>query len=146
MSETSAAGGTVLAFDFGMRRIGVAVGETLTGSARPLTTLPCRDGVPDWSAVAALLEQWQPVRLVVGLPLRLDGSESELTRAARRFANRLAGRFGLPVSTTEEQLSSVEAQRLLGERGGRRRDKGEVDRLAAAIILQSHFAEQADHD
>lgn len=137
--------GSVLAFDFGMRRLGVAVGETLTGTARPLTTLPCRDGVPDWSAIAALLEQWHPVRLVVGLPRRLDGSESDLTRAARRFANRLSGRFGVPVTTTEEQLSSADAERFIAERGRRRRDKGDVDRLAAAIILESYFAEQHEH-
>lgn len=146
MSETARPAGTVLAFDFGLKRIGVAVGESLTGSARPLTTLACRQGVPDWSAVAALLEEWHPVRLVVGLPKRTDGTESDLTRAARRFGNRLAGRFGLPVSTTEEQLSSVEAERVLAERGGRRRDKGEVDRLAAAIILESYFAEQNQHE
>ncbi|MBA1148370.1 Holliday junction resolvase RuvX [Ectothiorhodospiraceae bacterium WFHF3C12] len=130
-----------------MRRIGVAVGETLTGSARPLTTLGCRNGAPDWSVVADLIREWRPVRLVVGLPRRLDGEESDLTRAARRFANRLSGRFDLPVSTAEEQLSSVEAERILAERGaGRRRDKGEVDRLAAAIILESYFSERAHHD
>lgn len=146
MSRTDDAQGTILAFDFGMRRIGVAVGETLTGSARPLTTLHCRDGAPDWSRVAELLAQWRPVRLVVGLPRRLDGEDSDLTRAAQRFANRLAGRFELPVNTTEEQLSSVEAERILAERGGRRRDKSEVDRLAAAIILESYFSEQAQHE
>lgn len=146
MSPTSGLRGTVLAFDFGFKRIGVAVGESLTGSARPLTTLPCRDGVPDWSTVAALLEEWRPVHLVVGLPKRLDGTESDLTRAARRFGNRLNGRFELPVSTVEEQLSSVEAERVLAELGAGRGDKGEVDRYAAAIILESFFAEQAHHD
>lgn len=144
MNGQAQAHGNVLAFDFGMRRIGVAVGETLTGSARPLMTLPARDGAPDWDSVSGLLAEWRPVHLVVGLPRRLDGTDSEFTRAARRFANRLCGRYQLPVSTTEEQLSSADAERWLAEQG-RRGDKGEVDRVAAAIILESYFAEQHEH-
>lgn len=143
MKNATGQEGTVLAFDYGTHRLGVAVGETVTGSARPLATLRCRDGTPRWEEVTELIRTWVPVRLVVGLPRRLDGSDSDLTRAAQRFANRLAGRYGLPVVTAEEQLTSVEAEGVLAGDGRRRKDKGEVDKLAAALILESHFAERA---
>ncbi len=129
--------GPLLGFDFGSKRIGVAIGQTLTGSARPLTTLNNRDGAPDWSAISTLIEQWQPVALVVGLPLHMDGSEHDMTRAARRFGNRLAGRYNLPVHHVDERLTSIEAEQALGSAGRGGYDKGEVDRLAAQTILQT---------
>ncbi len=128
--------GRLLGFDFGRKRIGVAVGETVTGSARPLAVLPARQGAPRWEAVGALIEQWRPVALVVGLPVHLDGSEHELTRAARRFGNRLHGRYHLPVFFQDERLTSDEARR---ERGG----AGPVDDLAAALILRDWLAGSA---
>lgn len=127
----------LLGFDFGTKRIGIAIGQTLSNTARPLATLPTLDGGPDWAAITALLEQWQPDALVVGLPLDIDDSEQEMTRLARRFGNRLNGRYNLPVHWIGEGFSSMEAEQRLRERDGTIHDKGEVDRVAAAIILQS---------
>ncbi len=124
---------TLLGFDFGTRRIGVAVGQAVTGTARPLVTLDCRDGTPDWTAIGALLDQWQPDALVVGLPLLADGSEGETCEAARRFARRLAGRYHLPVHLQDERLSSAAA-----EAGGARGH--DIDAEAAALILGDWLA------
>lgn len=134
----------LLGFDFGSKRIGVAVGQELTGTASALETLTSPDGGPDWKGISRLVEAWQPDALVVGLPFNLDGSEHETTRLAQRFGNRLAGRYNLPVFTIDERLSSVEAERLLAEQG--RFDKEEVDKLAAQIILESWLAQQADNN
>ncbi|MCC5810090.1 MAG: Holliday junction resolvase RuvX [Ectothiorhodospiraceae bacterium] len=133
------AAATVLAFDFGLRRIGVAVGETVTGSARPLTTLQCRQpGQVDWDAVAALIEEWKPAALVVGRPSRTDGTVSEMTAAAERFARRVQGRYGLPVHLMEELLSSREAEQRLARRPARTRDrKAAIDMMAATVILET---------
>lgn len=132
----------LLGFDFGVKRIGVAVGQELTGTARALETLRSPDGGPDWPGISRLIEQWQPDALVLGLPLNADGSDHEVTRLARRFGNRLKGRYNLPVFTIDERLSSVEAERLLAEQG--RFEKEEVDSLAARLILESWLAQQAD--
>lgn len=131
-----------LGFDFGRRRIGVAVASRATGSATPLACAAARDGIPDWASIGDLVEEWQPSRLVVGLPYNIDGTESEMTRSARRFGNRLGNRFGLPVEFVDERLSSSEAERRLrGQRqSGERRRRvrpGDVDAMAAAIILES---------
>ena len=145
---------TILGFDFGTRRIGVAIGNTLTGTARPLAVLPASDGVPDWEQVGALVAEWQPARLVVGLPLNMDGTESELSGRARRFANRLHGRLGLPVETIDERLSSFEARGELlhdgrGKPGSRNagrsagKAKPAVDALAATIILETWLGERS---
>jgi putative Holliday junction resolvase len=134
----------LLGFDFGIKRIGVAVGQELTGTAHELETLTSPDGGPDWKGISRLIEQWQPDALVLGLPLNADGSEHEVTRLARRFGNRLNGRYNLPVFTIDERLSSVEAERMLAEEKGRF-EKEEVDRLAARIILESWLAQQPDN-
>jgi putative Holliday junction resolvase len=131
-----------LGFDFGRRRIGVAVGSRATGGATPLACIPARDGVPDWEAIRELVEEWRPSRLVVGLPYNIDGTESEMTRSARRFGNRMGNRFGLPVEFVDERLSSSEAERRLRgqRRSGERRRRvrpSDVDAMAAAIILES---------
>lgn len=143
---TPPAQGLYLGFDFGLSRTGVAVGEAMTGSARALATLACRDGQPNWDEVAALLEQWQPQGLVVGVPRHADGSLPKAGEAAQRFARRLEGRFRLPVHTIDEHLSSHAAERELnaaGLRGQRlRRQKQKIDSLAAGIILETWFAEQ----
>jgi putative holliday junction resolvase len=133
----------LLGFDFGSKRIGVAVGQELTRTATALETLKSRDGGPDWDSITRLIKEWQPDALVLGLPLNADGSEHETTRLARRFGNRLTGRYNLPVFTIDERLSSVEAERILSEKG--RFDKEEVDKLAAQIILESWLAQQADN-
>jgi putative holliday junction resolvase len=134
----------LLGFDFGSKRIGVAVGQELTRTATALETLNSRDGGPDWDGISRLINEWQPDALVVGLPFNLDGSEHETTRLARRFGNRLTGRYNLPVFTIDERLSSVEAERILEEQG--RFDKEEVDKLAAQIILESWLAQQVDNN
>ncbi|MBM7343535.1 Holliday junction resolvase RuvX [Pantoea coffeiphila] len=131
---------TLLAFDFGTKSIGVAIGQQLTGTARPLTALKAQDGIPDWNKIEALLKEWQPDRVVVGLPLNMDGTEQPLTARARKFANRLHGRFGVQVDLHDERLSTVEARAELFERGGfRALSKGSVDSLSAVIILESWF-------
>ncbi|MEQ4530192.1 MAG: Holliday junction resolvase RuvX [Mixta sp.] len=131
---------TLLAFDFGTKSIGVAVGQQLTGTARPLTALKAQDGVPDWTQIERLLLEWQPQQVVVGLPLNMDGSEQPLTARARKFANRLHGRFGVQVVLHDERLSTVEARADLFARGGYKAlTKGSVDSLSAVIILESWF-------
>lgn len=131
----------LLGFDFGTKRIGVAVGQELTRSARALETLRSRDGGPDWEGISRLIKQWQPAALVLGLPLNLDGSDHEITRLARRFGNRLRGRYNLPVYTIDERLSSAEAEALLARQG--HFDKEEVDKVAAQVILQSWLEQQS---
>ena len=132
--------GTFLAFDFGTKSIGVAVGQRITGTARPLNALRAQDGVPDWLAVEKLLKEWQPQAVIVGLPLNMDGTEQPLTARARSFANKVHGRFGVQVTLHDERLSTVEARAGLFERGGfRALDKGSVDSASAVIILESYF-------
>lgn len=131
---------TLLAFDFGTKSIGVAIGQQLTGTARPLAALKAQDGTPDWNKIEALLKEWEPDRVVVGLPLNMDGTEQLLTARARKFANRIHGRFGVQVDLHDERLSTVEARAELFERGGfRALSKGSVDSLSAVIILESWF-------
>lgn len=134
---------TVLAFDFGLRRIGVAFGQELLGSARPVTMIPARDGIPDWSVIERLLAEWQPDLVVVGLPLNMDGSESDMCARARKFGKRIHGRYHLPVEMMDERLSSFEAKEAVLAAGGSS-DFGRhgVDDLAAVVILESWFNEQ----
>ena len=128
---------TLLAFDFGKRRIGVAVGQTLTETASPLETVPVKRSAPDWDAISRLIQTWQPDALVVGNPLNMDGSEQTLTRDARRFGNQLRGRFNLPVHAADERLSTVEARSRMAEQGRLGR---EDDPVAAQIILETWFS------
>ncbi len=131
---------TVLSFDFGTRSIGVAIGQTLTATASPLTAVKAQDGTPNWEIISKLISEWQPDYLVVGLPLNMDGSEQELTQRARKFANRLHGRFGKLVELQDERLSTTEARTRLFDRGGYKAlSKGEVDSQSAVIILESWF-------
>jgi len=127
-----------MAFDFGLRQIGVAVGNRLTASSQALTTLRARDGKPDWTEIKTLLDEWRPDLLLVGKPLNMDGTDSELSRLAEKFGRRLEGRFGLPVEFMDERLSSFEAKQLLREMGlgGDWREQP-ADSLAAQLILQS---------
>lgn len=132
--------GTLLAFDFGTKSIGVAIGQRITGTARPLAALKAQDGTPDWAKLERLLNEWQPDEVIVGLPLNMDGSEQPLTARARKFANRIHGRFGILVSLHDERLSTVEARADLFDRGGfRALDKGSVDSASAVVILESWF-------
>ncbi|MBZ2188895.1 Holliday junction resolvase RuvX [Alcanivorax sp. JB21] len=133
---------TVLGFDFGTGKIGVATGQSVTGTATPLSALRARDGIPDWAAVAQLIAEWQPDVLVVGLPLNMDATESDLSRRTRKFAGRLKGRFGKPVALVDERLSTREARDRLGEayRGGA---DPRVDSMAAAILIEAYFTDGA---
>lgn len=131
---------TCLAFDFGTKSIGVAIGQQLTGTARPLIALKAQDGIPDWNRLEALLKEWQPDRVVVGLPLNMDGSEQPLTVRARNLPTACTGASGVQVDLHDERLSTVEARAELFERGGfRALSKGNVDSLSAVIILESWF-------
>lgn len=134
----------VFGFDVGSRLTGVAIGNTLTASARALATLAVRDDSPDWPRLDALRREWQPDTLVVGLPLTLDGAEQPASRRARRFAAQLQQRYGLPVVLVDERHSSQEAaQRFAAARAvglKRRRDAADIDAEAAAVILERWLA------
>jgi putative Holliday junction resolvase len=133
-------GGTVLGFDFGEKRIGVAVGESTLGLAHPLATIAEAARDRRFAAIAALVEEWRPALLVVGLPFHADGREHEMTRRCRRFARSLEGRFRLPVALVDERLSSLAADRDLRDAGlGGRSGKALRDQAAARIILQGYF-------
>jgi putative Holliday junction resolvase len=136
--------GTVLAFDFGEKRIGVAVGETLLSLAHPLTTIASEQTVARFEAIARLVAEWQPCLLVVGLPVHMDDSEHALTARARRFARQLEGRFNLPVALVDERLSTREAASLLHAAGiDAKRQKPVRDQVAAQTILQDYFEQHA---
>lgn len=124
----------LLGFDFGMRCIGVAVGQTLTGTASPLPILSAKDGVPDWALVKELIQTWQVDGCVVGLPDDPDYEQEALLQAARRFANKLFGRFHLPTYTISEELTTIAAKR---ENYQHDRQKIRHDSLAAKLILES---------
>ena len=134
---------TIIAIDFGLRNIGVAVGNTLSLTSRPLTILQARDGVPDWGALSSILDEWRPDRILVGNPLNMDDSESDMGRQAARFARRIEGRFGLPVTLVDERLSSREAK-ASALAAGHRGDFASipVDDEAAAIILATWLHQQ----
>ena len=130
----------MLAFDFGEKRVGVAVGDLSLRIAHPLTTLSAEDNATRFSEIAALIDEWRPVRFVVGLPLHADGAEHEVTRLARRFAQRLDGRFGIPVSFVDERFSSRSAETRLRESGARAVDIARaLDAASAQEILQAYF-------
>lgn len=137
--------GTALAFDFGERRIGVAVGEPLLGIAHPLTTIQAQTTDDRFAAIARLLEEWRPAQLVVGLPTHADGRPHAMTQLARRFAQRLKGRYGLPVWLVDERHTSLVAESLLEEAGLKgRRQKPVLDQVAAQAILQAWFEQQGE--
>lgn len=122
-----------LGFDFGTKRIGIAFGQTLTASARPLTALRSRNNTPDWDGIAKLIDEWQPQRLIVGLPLNMDGSESDLSKRTRAFSRELERRFQLPIELEDERLSSIQA---LSEADARKSKAFDKDSAAASIILE----------
>jgi putative Holliday junction resolvase len=136
-------GRTILCFDYGTKSIGVAVGSELTGSATLLTALKAKDGIPDWQQIERIIQEWQPQLLLVGLPLNMDGSEQEFTARTRKFANRLHGRFGLPIAYHDERLSTADARsRLFAEGGFRNLSKDKVDSLSAQIIFEGWYEQQ----
>ena len=132
--------GTVLAFDFGEKYTGVAVGETSVGVAHPLGLIAAQRSAARLEEAAALVGEWKPGALVVGLPLSMDGTEHELTKRCRRFARQLESRFGLPVKLVDERLSSAAAEDALRAAGkGGRKHKLSAHQVSAQIILQSYF-------
>src|SRR5674476_147490 len=134
--------GTLLAFDFGTKRIGIAVGNTLLRRARPLTTINDEKTEARFAAIAALLGEWQPSALVVGLPSNDDGTPHELTALCRRFANRLKGRFKLPTILLDERYTSLAASAQLNQEGIHgMKQKTLIDQYAAQQILQAYFDE-----
>lgn len=137
-------GHTILAFDFGEKYVGVAVGDTETRLANPLGMLRAASGERRLAEVATLVQEWRPERLLVGLPLAMDGREHDMTRRARRFARQLHYRFRLPVELADERLSSAAAESTLRETGrGGRKHKHAAHALAATIVLQSYLDESA---
>jgi len=135
---------TALAFDFGLRSIGIAYGQSLTGSAQPLTPIKAKDGIPDWQLTEQIIGVWRPAVVVVGLPLNMDDSESELSRRARKFGNRVNGRFGqlfgFKLEFMDERLTSFAAKQDAKERGHKGNYKKEpIDSFAAQLILEDWF-------
>ncbi len=132
----------ILAFDFGTSRIGIAVGQAITGTASPLSPIAAKDGVPEWRKIEALIDEWRPEAFVVGLPLNMDGSLCDMSFRARKFANRLSSRFQCPSYLMDERLTSHEAKGIHLAKGGRADFKAHsVDGLAAQLILESWFRE-----
>lgn len=136
---------TILAFDFGLRRIGVAVGQSVTGSASPLAVVANRDTGVDHNAIAALIREWRPSRLVVGMPAHADGSDSDMQQPVLAFIDELR-RYDLPITTVDERYTSVEAERVLrearaaGTRG--RISKEDIDSAAAVFIAERYLASE----
>lgn len=134
---------TLLGFDFGPRKIGVAVGQTITGTASALTTIRTRGPEPDWSRIDDLVREWRPQGAVVGLPYNMDDTPSTQAGAARRFARQLQSRFGLAVHLVDERLTSLEARRQLREQRGREETSlAVIDAVAAKLILETWLRER----
>ena len=153
MTEQPPKARTLLGFDYGLKRIGVAVGQELTGTATALVTVRATDGKPDWDAITKLIEQWNPDELVVGLPLNMDGTFHELSYKAQRFGNQLHGRYNLRAHFMDERLSSLEAERQLKnlrqapiknaqKKKSRKIQKTDIDKIAAKVILESWLDQQ----
>ena len=134
---------TVLGFDYGNKRIGLATGQTITNSASPCITINQIDGNPDWHAIDTEIQQWKPDALIVGMPYHIDGSENKMTVTVRHFCYELEKRFKLPVIEVNEALSSQQAEEILKENIKiNKQNKHEIDRMAAAIIVQRWLDQQ----
>lgn len=129
---------TLLCFDCGKKRIGIAVGQTITTTATALEIIKTINTKPDWESITRLIKEWSPDRLIVGKPLQLDGSRQEMTDIAERFSRQLEGRYHIPVEMMEEQLSSYEARREL-------KSTYELDAVAARLILETWLGENIDN-
>lgn len=135
---------TALAFDFGLSSIGIAYGQSLTGTSQALPTIKAKNGIPNWDAIKNIIDEWKPTILIIGLPLNMDDSESELSRRAKKFGNRLHGRFGIPIDFMDERLTSFATKKEAKERGHKGDYKKEpIDSLAAQMILEDWFRSQA---
>ena len=128
-----------LGFDFGLSRIGIASGQTVTGTASPLDVVRAKQGKPDWDHLDRLIREWTPTALIVGLPLNMDGTDNPITTAARKFSNRLHGRYHLPCHLVDERLTTREARELTHQGGREIAFDGSLDTAAACIILQQYL-------
>lgn len=134
---------TLLGFDFGKKYIGIAVGQEITGTASALGSVKANDGIPHWESLEKYLNEWQPDLLVVGLPLNMDGSEQQLTLDAKKFGNRMFGRFGVEVHFQDERLTTAAAKESLFSRGGYKNlKKDNIDAESAKLIIESFFEQQ----
>jgi len=136
MSRNQRPEGTWLGFDYGLKRIGVAAGQTLTAQANPLAIVRCDQGKPDWHHIQALVQEWQPAAMALGLPRHADGTDNAITPRVRRFARQLQGRFERPVYVLDETLTSQSAREMADIMGDPRRPETPIDDWAAACILQ----------
>ena len=125
---------TLLCFDYGTKRIGVAVGQSITGTASPLNIIQVTNNKPDWDSIRQLIDNWKPDAIVVGIPLQMDDGQQEMTIAAEKFARQLEGRFRIPVYGADERLSTFEAENRTGR-------KISLDAVAAQAILETWLAE-----
>jgi len=131
---------TVLGFDFGKKYIGIAVGQEITGTATPLGSVKAKDGIPHWENIEKYINEWQPHLIIVGLPLNMDGTEQQLTLDAKKFGNRVFGRFGVQVEFQDERLTTADAKEQLFSRGGYKNlKKDNIDSESAKLIIESFF-------
>lgn len=138
MTTELTAPSTLLGFDFGTKSIGVATGQMITATAQPLAAIKANDGIPNWDIVEKVIKDWQPDLVVIGLPLNMDGTEQPITQRAKKFANRLNGRFGVKITLQDERLTTASAKEFIFSHGGYKAlDKGKIDSVSAALILES---------
>ena len=130
-----------MSFDYGTEKIGIAIGQSISSTAEPLTIIRAKDGIPNWSQITSLIESWRPNFFVVGLPYNLDGSDSKLLQRALKFAQRLNGRFNIPTFGIDERLSSKAATEKFKTGNPKNSVRNEIDDLAAQIILETWFSE-----
>lgn len=131
---------TLLGLDFGKKYIGVAVGQELTGNATPLGSVKAKDGIPVWDALSKFISDWQPDLIIIGLPLNMDGSEQQLTLDAKKFSQRVFGRYGIEIHLQDERLTTADAKAQLFSRGGYKNlKKDNIDAESARLIIESYF-------
>jgi len=130
-----------MSFDYGTEKIGIAIGQSISSTAEPLTIIRAKDGIPNWSQITSLIESWRPNFFVVGLPYNLDGSDSKLLQRALKFAQRLNGRFNIPTFGIDERLSSKAATEKFKTGNPKNSLRKEIDDVAAQIILETWFSE-----
>ena len=130
-----------MSFDYGTEKIGIAIGQSISSTAEPLTIIRAKDGIPNWSQITSLIESWRPNFFVVGLPYNLDGSDSKLLQRALKFAQRLNGRFNIPTFGIDERLSSEAAKEKYKIGNPKNTVRKEIDDVAAQIILETWFSE-----
>ena len=131
----------VLGLDFGMRHIGLAIGQVITNTATPLDSIKAQDGIPEWDLIQQVIDEWGVDALIVGLPYNMDGTEQPMTALARKFGRRLEARFHLPVHFVDERLTSYEAKKELTGHGSTKKRPKNVDSVAARIIVESWLRE-----